>query len=132
MIRPDLLERLCDLLESLPRECFDYGRWASGADLNVCGTTACALGWATTIPECGLRISSWGIKRALANKYDEQAAAVAFGISVSDAATLFYPRSWSVEMKERGPSADASPTEVAAWIRRHVAVWRTALEGAGR
>ncbi len=49
------LLKLADFLESLPRNRFCLERWVGRGwegkpDLS-CGTTACALGWATTIPE---------------------------------------------------------------------------------
>ena len=52
---------LADLLDGLPEGKFDFGTWGSvnksapaGADAlreaNLCGTTACALGWAPSLP----------------------------------------------------------------------------------
>ena len=52
---------LADLLDGLPEGKFDFGTWGSvnksapaGADAlreaNFCGTTACALGWAPSLP----------------------------------------------------------------------------------
>lgn len=46
---------LASFLETLPEERFDYNHWVGKdwggkSDLS-CQTTACALGWATTIPE---------------------------------------------------------------------------------
>jgi len=61
--RKDLLLELATFLEALPPERFDYGswvgaKWKDAQDLS-CGTTACALGWAATLPSCrqeGLRL----------------------------------------------------------------------------
>jgi hypothetical protein len=46
------LRLLIEKLESLPRKAFDFSMWASGKLQSEpqCGTTACAGGWATTIP----------------------------------------------------------------------------------
>jgi hypothetical protein len=45
---------LADFLEKLPRKRFNYNTWVGdsweGAKDLSCGTTACALGWAATIP----------------------------------------------------------------------------------
>jgi len=56
--------KLADFLESLPRKRFDFSIWVGnewkGAPDLSCGTTACALGWATTLPlfrRLGLRLS---------------------------------------------------------------------------
>jgi hypothetical protein len=59
-IRFDRLLKLADLLESLPPERFDYSKWGSAVEqltAPACQTTACALGWATAIPEWGLRLA---------------------------------------------------------------------------
>lgn len=49
---------LAKFLATIPDERFDLGTWAGndhiawGGDKDLsCGTTACAMGWATTIPE---------------------------------------------------------------------------------
>jgi len=62
-IHADRLLVLAAFLEKLPPDRFDFGQWV-GADWKgspdlSCGTTACALGWATTIPRfrrMGLRL----------------------------------------------------------------------------
>src|SRR5688572_7294928 len=58
------LLRLAELLEALPRKRFNFTSWVGddwrGASDLSCGTTACALGWATTIPSlrrAGLRMA---------------------------------------------------------------------------
>jgi hypothetical protein len=49
------LLKLAEFLEQLPRKRFNFGDWVGpdwkGAKNLSCGTTACALGWATAIPE---------------------------------------------------------------------------------
>ncbi len=60
----DRLLLLADFLDKLPPERFNYAAWVGHdwkemEDLS-CGTTACALGWAATMPEfrkLGLRLS---------------------------------------------------------------------------
>lgn len=55
---------LAEKLETIPKERFNYNvwvgeNWGGRVDLS-CGTTACAMGWATTIPalrKLGLRMS---------------------------------------------------------------------------
>lgn len=56
----DNLAKLSALLKTVPPERFYYGSWvgddwAGRQDLS-CGTTACALGWATQIPEFNLSL----------------------------------------------------------------------------
>ncbi len=58
------LRKLADFLDTLPKEAFYFGswveNWSGGSAMNAsCGTTACAFGWATAIPEfqvLGLRL----------------------------------------------------------------------------
>lgn len=57
------LLRLADFLDTLEPARFDFNRWVGlswgGKEDLSCGTTACGLGWATTIPEfreLGLRM----------------------------------------------------------------------------
>lgn len=53
------LKILADFLRTVDRKHFDLKRWVTGVkvsdsmppDLNACGSTGCAIGWATTIPE---------------------------------------------------------------------------------
>jgi hypothetical protein len=51
----DRLLKLADFLDKLPPERFDIYDWVGSdfrGDVDLsCGTTACAIGWATTIPE---------------------------------------------------------------------------------
>ena len=57
-MRKDYLLMIVDRLKSVKPERFDLGNWAGsnlipwqGRDDLSCGTIACAIGWATTIPE---------------------------------------------------------------------------------
>ncbi len=49
------LLKLAAFLDTVPCEQFDFGIWASSTTLG-CGTTACALGWASAIPEFGIAL----------------------------------------------------------------------------
>lgn len=127
------LEKVAALLEKLPPERFFYGTWAGtedkpwkGAQDLSCGTTACAMGWACTIPSlrdrrrAGLRLETcnWDLKKAMvcnvngANDYD--AAQQAFALTVEEAEYLFQPNDSRLGVK-------ASAFEVARHIRRFIA-----------
>jgi hypothetical protein len=125
------LLKLAAFLEKLPRKRFDYGKWArwdstDAADLSgapSCGTAACALGWATTMPafrRLGLYMNSpgniWAIPAVRGTKrYGIDAARRIFGISGSDAMRLF------VAGEFNGLSVDATAKQVAKHIRKFVA-----------
>lgn len=106
---------LADFLAKLPPERFDYevwvGRdWKGAKDLH-CGTTACALGWATAVPELqalGLKLihnyslaphGGWvvnpklGVKGPLYSGDDPsfRAAEVTFGLDPEESIYLFSP-----------------------------------------
>lgn len=129
------LLRLADFLEKLPRNRFDYSEWVGedwegDQDLS-CGTTACALGWATTIPslrKAGLRLSEVGSVTDKAHCDGFEAAAKVFDVTVSDAQFLFQPSvpGWRADLSEQfdwdSPSADATAKQVAKHIRRFVKV----------
>lgn len=99
------LLKLADFLDALPPERFDFGVWAGddwkGAPDLSCGTTACALGWATTIPEfarLGLRLVK-GRGRAhyvtIGRDHKEDASYSAaykvFGVTTEEFEYLFLP-----------------------------------------
>jgi len=95
------LRRLIEFMRGLPPEAaehFDmraYYRSPSGGDegLDARGTTACALGWATTVPEfhaCGLALR--GHSPVMFEGYtDFEAARKFFGIDGITADRLFGP-----------------------------------------
>lgn len=102
------LLKLADFLDTLSEDRFDFGTWVGcgwepGEDLVSCGTTACALGWATAIPEfqkLGLRMKrapdGWnhpGIARHRgdADRQSERASEVVFGLSPKEHDFLFQP-----------------------------------------
>lgn len=121
---------LAKLLRTLPRKRFDYNRWvgydwAGDPDLS-CGTTACALGWATTIPalrRAGLRlvrgvgcagyVTLRDFRTSPMDTYEQslRAAMQVFGLTRRDAAFLFVP-GWA--------EVTATPKYVARKIERFV------------
>jgi len=141
------LLKLADVLRKLPEAKFDYGSWVGNnwkgkSDLS-CGTTACALGWATTIPSlrrAGLRLGemkvntttpfapymvgtspSWSSAR--------EAGMEIFGLTEDEFEFLFIPGSClnidsdGDDFKEdymEGPSDDATAKQVAKHIRNFV------------
>jgi hypothetical protein len=100
-------------LEKLPAGKFDYGIWVDTktwkgmTDLS-CGTTACALGWATAIPEfqkLGLYMNFDGIPKLIGRGQNAEgwragyeAGAVVFGLAEEEADYIFYPEGNEVEM----------------------------------
>ena len=121
---------VADLLDKLPRKRFDYAVWVGDdwegkPDLS-CGTTACALGWATTIPalrRAGLRLfyRRVGLRgsRDVGMGYlgylssESKAAKAVFGLDREELIFLFTPS---------GPlAADSTPKQVARHIRKFVA-----------
>jgi hypothetical protein len=135
------LLKLAGLLEALPPERFDYSIWADDTTWSpsvpltapTCGTKACALGWATTMPELGLELRA-GDHAVLVCKVGEryagatEVAAEAFDIEEAEAEYLFLPETPDPRYFENvdvgddaaSPNDEASAKEVAAHIRRFV------------
>jgi hypothetical protein len=118
---------LADLLEKLPRKRFDYSNWVgdnwTGDPKLSCGTTACALGWATTMPNlrrAGLRLNKAGSPYNIKDEErDELAACGLFCLEPYEARHLFMPN-----QQYRGQptlSIGATPKQVARNIRHFVA-----------
>lgn len=121
---------LADFLEKLPPKRFDMGNWVGhdwqgAADLS-CGTTACMLGWATTIHQfrrLGLRLrrgaGTNGGYITLTNttrRADSSAVEVSneiFALDYSEHARLFYAHDT--------PNTVITPKQGAELIRRFVA-----------
>jgi hypothetical protein len=92
------------LRTKVPTDRFDYGHWVGAhwkgkADLS-CGTSACAAGWATTIPEFrrrGLRLEcdDYGGRIVFYDGYVYRSGISAvvrfFGLDFEDARMLFVP-----------------------------------------
>jgi hypothetical protein len=123
------LLKLADFLDTLPRERFDYSTWVGmdwkGAQNLSCGTKACALGWAATIPEfrrLGLRLSPYRevINVKTGAEHSNAAAQHTFGLTESEARLLFE----GVDMTEGEYHivlrSEATPKQVATHIRRFV------------
>jgi hypothetical protein len=127
------LLKLADFLETVPRKHFNYNRWVGdgwdgeSTDLVSCGTTACALGWAATMPafrRLGLRLyrdpeGMDGVCLKAAGDpyngspiYAADAAEEIFAVQGNEFDYLFTPS----EGEE-----DATPKQVAKKIRRFVA-----------
>ena len=124
------LLKLADFLETVPRKRFDYMQWVGKdwdgkSSLNNCGTTACALGWATAIPSlrrAGLRLkrrvpSNYVCLKEESPNYDSasRAAEKVFGLSFREFMWLFVPGDG-----HHKPSFKATPKQVARHIRRFV------------
>lgn len=112
---------LAEFLETkVPIEKFNLDTWASG-ELDECGTTACACGWATTIPEfaaAGLTLSPLTVFGRRGLRFDGHASYTAaskfFETDGVDAYKLFSPEAYS--------SSDfGNARKVAARIRTFVA-----------
>lgn len=98
------LRELADLLDRVPERKFNMNTWANELphDLDPmkedeCGTTACVLGWATTLPfarKLGARIEpmGWGvgIVRTHASDLPREAARELFGLTDFEQTALFY------------------------------------------
>jgi hypothetical protein len=133
------LLKLADFLDKLPRKRFDYSYWVGndwqGKENLSCGTTACALGWSTTIPsfrKLGLRLKrhkdGFGTKHNIVCLkgakiiFGYNAPAVAahkiFGVNNSEFEYLFVPGGNSFDLNKLGDKA--TPKQVAAHIRKFV------------
>lgn len=134
MVQAERLLMLASFLERLPPERFNFRRWASEEDLNSCGTTACALGWATTIPafkELGLCLFRpkdhvWvGLRQDIGNpnihlsEFAERAAAAVFGVTPEQFMILFTPD----DEDGLSPPPNVTAIGMAAHIRKCVAEW---------
>ena len=130
------LLKLADFLQKLPRKRFDYQSWVGDdwqgkADLS-CGTTACALGWATTIPslrKAGLRLykrddgsGTYVTLKDRTSRGSEAAGAEVFGITVGEAAYLFTPEYDTYGLDEEFQKLSTSPgyTADAKAVAKHI------------
>jgi hypothetical protein len=134
--RLDLLELLAAKLETETRIPFDYGYWVGndwdGNPELLCGTTVCAGGLATTIPEfrdLGLRLEMHQGAAALildnSDHYCEGSSALAHLLSLTyeEAAFIFLPMEYppnDCELTGHSPNPDATARQMAAHIRRFV------------
>jgi hypothetical protein len=137
-IQCDRLIRLADFIEKLPPERFDFSTWVGDEwegkpDLS-CGTTACAVGWASTMPEfraLGLELGpigpheSMAYPRLVGSKVRGWSGAIeacttVFGLTESEAAFLFVARNDPEDNENDQLPEDATAKDVAARIRSFV------------
>lgn len=150
MIRFDLLTTLARALTEVPEGQFEFNRWAgegwTGTTDLSCGTPACAIGWATTMPEfqaLGLRlvkvrgqvgVTNREIFADEADHFDAFTESIRtikhlFGLTHDQAIRLFTPHDepeFGEDGKPRPIGSDgclwprATPAEVGAHITRFV------------
>lgn len=131
------LLKLADFLDKLPRSRFNYASWVGkdwkGKKDLSCGTTACALGWATTMPtfrKLGLRMfvdryDGDGYVGILSeeDEGDCYASEKIFGLGINEHLYLFTPAADApmyLADLPRSPGHRATPEQVAKHIRRFV------------
>lgn len=114
------LLKLARFLERLPPKRFNYNTYVGAdwkGDAKLCGTTACAIGWATTIPEfrkLGLRLDNYGDPYGCSVDYHNEPGTSLFAITDEEWGYLFIPQT--------GPlPKTASAKQVAKHIRNFVA-----------
>jgi hypothetical protein len=93
------LLRLADFLDGLLPTQLAMWTWVTSRDadgtIGGCGTVACAIGWACTIPEfqeAGLSFDSREKSPRFNGKHDGSAAAAFFGLAPAEVHHLFYPQ----------------------------------------
>ena len=140
------LLHLAAFLRKLPPERFDFRSWVGSewngqgpVPLRACDTTACALGWACTMPEfkrLGLYLQShsksWGdgflgipaIKGGehefVYHLADREASEVIFGLDASEHEALFIPNEQAGFNYLKELDGDATAQDVAANIEAFV------------
>jgi hypothetical protein len=130
------LEALCRKLDTIPRKRFDYNHWVDvdweGKPDLSCGTSACALGWATTVPclrQAGLRLVKRdeggyvhlrGSRLNLSTTDPSLSAAEhVFDITRDEAYYLFIP-SYDLNYGPAKPDTRATAKQVASHIRKFI------------
>jgi hypothetical protein len=101
------LLKLADFLVTVPPERFDLEVWA-------CGAVACAVGWASEVPEfreAGFRLDQFDCP-AFEGEEDWEAVAAFFGVDYEQASRLFGKSSYWPHR--------SGPLDVAARIRSFV------------
>lgn len=140
------LLKLAAKLEKLPRKRFDYasivGYGWKGAQNLSCGTTACAIGWAATMPEfrrLGLRLErdKWSTAAYVAeNDVREFGGLVCFSLTQNDWRYLFQPSYDGTNYMDGSTCyndlpATVTPKQVAKHIRKFVAAREAKLNVEG-
>lgn len=129
------LEALCRKLDTIPRKRFNYSHWVDvdweGKPDLSCGTSACALGWATTVPclrQAGLRLvkdnagSYVSLRGSRLNQDDDPSISAAkhvFDITYDEAYYLFIPKDDFIGGAAK-PGAEATAKQVARHIRKFI------------
>lgn len=146
MTSKEKLLTLAAFLKTVPPERWDYSNWVNSdwqgkLDLS-CGTKACALGWAATIPAFAaagltLRIVSRANRHGYLGTVDftidshtyngTDAAAKFFGIPYWAADRIFSRPAWLDAWNRDDPSNNVTAVEVAEYIEQYVAD-RSSLE----
>ena len=116
------LLKLAAFLRTVPRKRFDYNVFVgddwNGAQNLSCGTKACAMGWAATMPafrRLGLYLDRNGQPIIDTPEHSLDVFGIArelFAVSLEDARWLFFPSDDEI---------DATPKQVARKIERFVA-----------
>lgn len=124
------LLKLADHLDTLPRKEFDFGTWSQ---VQSCGTTACALGHACTMPafrRLGAKLvldwveseDSKFLRPTLSGQEDEagvyEVSNTLFGLNYDEVERLFYPG--NAFHGYSGLGENATPKQVARHIRKFV------------
>lgn len=129
------LNKLADFLDTVPVRRFNFSEWISdlwkGGSLKApsCKATACALGWATAIPEfakLGLYLFRSGDRSGQicleGGGTDFDAGAILFGIDFNQSFFLFSPEAenYLPGFRWQTPDRNATPKQVARHIRRFI------------
>lgn len=132
------LLKLAAFLDTVPRQRFNYETWVGaswqGAPDLSCGTTACALGWAASMPtfrRLGLHLvaipgvnpnSEWesGAYVVYGNLEAEEAGAALFGLTFDESVFLFGPDTSLEGLAWQSPGSTATAKQVATHIRKFV------------
>lgn len=146
-IYADRLNLLANFLDTLPAKRFDFNRWVGedwkGKPDLSCGTTACGLGWATTMPEfqaLGLKLRSDNplllstaipATQTVFEKYKKdlvgnrhwrivvETCAEIFGLNEEETIFLFTPNDiFSDAEEDKKLDMNATPQELANHIRK--------------
>lgn len=129
-IQKGRLLRLAAFLDNLPPERFNFSHsvgddWQGKPDLS-CGTTACGIGWASTMPEfrkLGLRLRAGDCAPVLVDKWRHvrkgaKVEVEIFGLTEMEFMHLFSP--YFSYAGRKGLPGDASPKDLADHIRSFV------------
>lgn len=112
------LEKLAKLLYSVPAEKFCMGSWMSG-NLNRCGSTACAIGWASTIfINDGLLL--------VRPEYHAVYRPAFKGVTNWRAVEMFFELPSREAQRLFGPNQEIGPRQVAKRIKQYLKTGRVA------